>query len=335
MQNREHVASSLTISALLFLNYVNSPIVYFTAITLICDYMAIVVREHSIRKNKSAEYLSITKILTQGIIVFSIVAPTFPHQAHITYCLFATAMAISIINFMQTLILDLYRQDPDWLKETNGHIGPANWVSLTRIALAMIIPHIFISQPFGIFNNLIAFILLVVALSTDAIDGYLARSRNEKTRAGKFLDPLCDKLIFYPTAISMLATDETGLSTILLQKPVTVNLIILLLFVLIIVRDAGFIIWFAVEGRTIKDSEGAHDADRLRFAFMCIWLIIIALILVPQKIPLNMLPAKMAIFGLPIYIGLQYLALSVLVFCGMLSLITIFIALQRRRDILK
>lgn len=43
--------------------------------------------------------------------------------------------------------------------------------------------------------NLIVCIVFVVAASTDALDGYLARSRNEVTDLGKFLDPVADKML--------------------------------------------------------------------------------------------------------------------------------------------
>ena len=40
-----------------------------------------------------------------------------------------------------------------------------------------------------------AFILLTVSSITDYLDGYLARSRNEITTFGKFMDPIADKLL--------------------------------------------------------------------------------------------------------------------------------------------
>lgn len=38
-------------------------------------------------------------------------------------------------------------------------------------------------------------IVFVIAASTDALDGYLARGRNEVTDLGKFLDPIADKML--------------------------------------------------------------------------------------------------------------------------------------------
>ena len=81
---------------------------------------------------------------------------------------------------------------------------PANIVTCTRVVL---VPFWLLSaQLLGVsladslatpgfkFGAFLVFIGYVVISLTDKLDGYLARSRNEVTTFGKFLDPIADKL---------------------------------------------------------------------------------------------------------------------------------------------
>jgi CDP-diacylglycerol--glycerol-3-phosphate 3-phosphatidyltransferase len=91
---------------------------------------------------------------------------------------------------------------------------PANIVTLIRILL---VPVFFVAiiSPwpdwFGNFEALsivkpwIAALLFIVLACTDALDGYLARSRGEVTNFGKFMDPLADKIL---VAAALLALCE-------------------------------------------------------------------------------------------------------------------------------
>ncbi len=81
---------------------------------------------------------------------------------------------------------------------------PANVVTLTRILLIPVFvaallspwPTWFPEPQFWIdWQPWIAAAVFVIIFTTDAIDGYLARSRNEVTDLGKFLDPLADKIL--------------------------------------------------------------------------------------------------------------------------------------------
>jgi cardiolipin synthase len=40
-----------------------------------------------------------------------------------------------------------------------------------------------------------ALALLIIATSSDAIDGYLARTLKKKTKLGAYLDPIADKIL--------------------------------------------------------------------------------------------------------------------------------------------
>ncbi|MDA8211722.1 MAG: CDP-diacylglycerol--glycerol-3-phosphate 3-phosphatidyltransferase [Clostridia bacterium] len=82
----------------------------------------------------------------------------------------------------------------------------ANRLTLARIFLVPIFMMILISKiPYGKF---IAAAVFILAASTDGLDGYVARKKNQITRLGKFMDPLADKLLVSAALISLVELRE-------------------------------------------------------------------------------------------------------------------------------
>jgi CDP-diacylglycerol--glycerol-3-phosphate 3-phosphatidyltransferase len=58
-------------------------------------------------------------------------------------------------------------------------------------------------------RTFLASLLYIGAAAGDALDGYLARKRNQVSVLGKFLDPLADKLIVTAVLVTMVSLNRT------------------------------------------------------------------------------------------------------------------------------
>ena len=102
----------------------------------------------------------------------------------------------------------------------------SNLLTLVRVAIIPIIVFcIYLKSPFFGWT---AFILFCLASITDYFDGYLARTRNEITNFGTFLDPIADKLlvasvILILTSKGVIADWETIPALIILLREITVS----------------------------------------------------------------------------------------------------------------
>lgn len=81
-----------------------------------------------------------------------------------------------------------------------------NRITLFRIVLIPIFLAVLLTGiiPDMTIRRYVAVLIFVVASLTDALDGYIARSRNLVTNFGKFMDPLADKLLVSAALISMI-----------------------------------------------------------------------------------------------------------------------------------
>lgn len=78
----------------------------------------------------------------------------------------------------------------------------ANKLTVIRIFLIPIFL-VFIAVKDIPYGKLIATAVFIIAALTDKLDGYIARSRNQITRFGKFMDPLADKLLVTAALVSL------------------------------------------------------------------------------------------------------------------------------------
>ena len=89
----------------------------------------------------------------------------------------------------------------------------ANKLTIFRIILVpimVIIPFLGIQgEVFGIpISYLIMDLIFIIASITDKLDGYIARSRNQVTTFGKFLDPLADKILVLTAMVMLVEMDK-------------------------------------------------------------------------------------------------------------------------------
>lgn len=84
-----------------------------------------------------------------------------------------------------------------------------NKITVARVLLIPIFLVVYLVQPFAdVPNQWVALTLFVIAASTDALDGYLARRMNLVSNFGKLIDPLADKLLVCSVLVAFTAMGE-------------------------------------------------------------------------------------------------------------------------------
>lgn len=79
----------------------------------------------------------------------------------------------------------------------------ANKLTILRIFLIPIFMIFLLNRIDIPYGASIAAVIFIIAAITDALDGYIARKKNQITTLGKFMDPLADKLLVSAALISL------------------------------------------------------------------------------------------------------------------------------------
>lgn len=87
-------------------------------------------------------------------------------------------------------------------------INVPNVLTLIRILLVPVLVVALLDQTSD--GDVLAAIVFAIASLTDAIDGYLARSRNAITTFGKLMDPVADKLLIIAALFTLVSLDRVS-----------------------------------------------------------------------------------------------------------------------------
>ncbi len=88
-----------------------------------------------------------------------------------------------------------------------------NILTLSRIAVIPVIVALFFIN--GDVVRWVCCGFFAAAAITDYLDGYLARSREEESKLGQFLDPIADKLLVVTVIVMLVAFDRMSLVTVI------------------------------------------------------------------------------------------------------------------------
>ena len=127
----------------------------------------------------------------------------------------------------------------------------ANKITIFRIILVpliLIIPFFNLQgELWGVpLTYLIIDIIFVIASMTDKLDGYIARSKNQITTFGKFLDPIADKIL---VIVAMLILVEAGRMPAWIPAIVVIREFIVSGYRLVAVEKSGKVIGASIWGK--------------------------------------------------------------------------------------
>ena len=101
-----------------------------------------------------------------------------------------------------------------------------NLPNLVTVGRVLLVPFVLLLiDNYNPLRTFLASMLYVGAAAGDALDGYLARKRNQVSVLGKFLDPLADKLIVTAVLVTMVALGRAPawLVVVLIARDLAIN----------------------------------------------------------------------------------------------------------------
>lgn len=93
----------------------------------------------------------------------------------------------------------------------------ANRITLVRVVLIPVFLVVLLGEmpdaliepgPWAVYRPWVAAFIFIALAASDAVDGYVARSRNQITTFGKFIDPLADKLLVTAALVALVELDK-------------------------------------------------------------------------------------------------------------------------------
>ena len=99
-----------------------------------------------------------------------------------------------------------------------------NVLTMLRILLVPVLVVALLNETSN--GDLLAAIVFALASLTDAMDGYLARSRNAITTFGKLMDPIADKLLIIAALVALVSLDRLAawVAMVIIAREVAVTM---------------------------------------------------------------------------------------------------------------
>jgi CDP-diacylglycerol---glycerol-3-phosphate 3-phosphatidyltransferase len=98
-----------------------------------------------------------------------------------------------------------------------------NVLTVSRILLVPVLVVVLLGETAN--GDLWAAIVFALASATDAMDGYLARTRNAITNFGKLMDPIADKLLIIAALVALVSLDRLAawVAMVIIARELTVT----------------------------------------------------------------------------------------------------------------